>query len=151
MARPGRLLSQLHRHLWLSTSVTYHRQELPQVLFLSQQNYTHVFVMTKHVFCCDKSMLAVTKPLVLTKVFSGCNKTFTCLSWQQFCHDKHTFVRTKHMFFCDKQKTCDKHMFVATNTHLSWQNFCRDFFLKTCGSSCWCQKQIQSWILKGLY
>ena len=39
----------------------------------------HVFVVTKHVFCCDKSMLV----FVVTKIF---------------CHDKHNFVMTSILF-----------------------------------------------------
>ena len=61
---------------------------------LSQQNLCHgkltfccdkhMFVMTKHVFCCDKSIL----------------------SWQKFCHSKHTFVVTN---FCHaKNNTCGR-------------------------------------------
>ena len=41
-----------------------------------------MFVVTKHIFCCDKSMLVATK---VTKL---------CLSRERFCCDK-TFVATK--------------------------------------------------------
>ena len=44
----------------VSPPCSYHWRELPQVLFLSGQKFSrdkHVFVVTKHVFCGDKSML----------------------------------------------------------------------------------------------
>ena len=51
----------------------------------------HNFVMTKHVFCCKKSMLVLTK-LLSRQTRVCCDKYL----WQQkFCHDKHTFVATK--------------------------------------------------------
>ena len=76
----------------------------------------HVFVKTKHIFCCDKSMLAATKPFLQQNYV--CDKVFVVTN---VCCDKHIFVVTKDMF-CDKrhvlsQQTCvccDKHMFVAT-------------------------------------
>ena len=55
----------------------YHWWELPPVSFLLQQNFCfdkHVFVMTKHIFCHNKSMLVATKT---------------------FVHDKHIFVMTR--------------------------------------------------------
>ena len=67
---------------------------------LLQQAY---FCHNKHVFCCDKNVLVMTK-LVTTKV---------CLSWQNFYCNKHTFVATKDMF-------------VTTKVCLSQQCFCCD-------------------------
>ena len=86
---------------------------------LSQQKYAccdKTFVVTKHVFCHNKSMqtnICCDRSFVLTKIF---------------CRSKHTFVMTKDVF-CR-----DKHMFVATNTCLSQQKFCHDKD-NTCGSS----------------
>ena len=55
-----------------------------------------MFVATKHVFCCDKSMLAATK----------------CLSQQNYvCHDK-IFLSQQTYLCCDKS-------FVATSILLS--------------------------------
>ena len=71
------------------------------------------FVATKHVFCCNKSMLAVTT-FVATKL---------CLSWQNiFCHK--TFVVTN---ICgDKRVCCEKSKLVMT-TLLPRQNYiCHD-------------------------
>ena len=101
--------------------------QLTHVYFmcLSWQNtFKHVFAMTKHVFCCDKSTLVATK--LLSQQISVA--TNTCLyksmrvSWQNYiCHDKHVFVttkvlcRNKHIFVMTKDVfCCDNHMFVAT-------------------------------------
>ena len=107
----------------------YHWRELPQVSFLSQQK----FCFDKHVFCCNKSMLATTKVFVETKTLSVVTKL--CLSRQtRVCHEEN-FVVTSILLL--QQKTC----FVVTNTclsqqtRLSWQNFCRNKN-DTCGSSC---------------
>ena len=108
----------------------------------------HVFVMTKYIFCCNKSLFASkvcwTK-LLSRQIFVATN---VILSWQNFCCDKLTFVMTntwlswqstKHMFImtnicCDKisvvasillswQKTC----FVVKNTSLTRQTYvCQD-------------------------
>ena len=62
----------------VEASVMYHWLELQQVYFLSRQKFCrckHVLVMTKHVFCHDKSMLAVTNIILLQQKF--------------FCHDKY--------------------------------------------------------------
>ena len=69
----------------------------------------HVFVTTKHIFCCDRSMLVVTVCLlwqnyVCHDILLSQQKTcFVCLSWQKWN--------------CVWQKMC----FVMTNTCLSWQ------------------------------
>ena len=88
--------------------------------FLSQQNFCHgdnfyigqkyvcynkhMFVVTKHVICSDKSMLVATNmfvatTFVMTRIFC-CNKTFDAasllLSCQtHVCRNKHMFVMTK--------------------------------------------------------
>ena len=77
---------------------------------------THV--MTKHIFCHDKSML------IMTKLLSWQNATNTCLSWQNYaCIDKITFVATNICHTCVVTKTfChDRHIFVVTK-----DMFCRD-------------------------
>ena len=124
--------------------LVYHWWELPQVLFLSRQKFCHnkhkdVFIMTKHIFCHDKSMLVTTK-LLSRHIFVATNM---CLSQQRFCLDKHTFVTTKDVFCCDKQllvvtKVCLlqqisvmtklswQKYFVVTNIIFSWQNFCHN-------------------------
>ena len=65
-----------------------------------------VFVVTKHVFCHNKSMLVVTKVLSQIKIRllrqNFCVTTNIILSQQKFCYDKHTFVAPKDMFCCDK-------------------------------------------------
>ena len=91
--------------------------ELPQVKKNSGQKFScnkcdkHMFVTTKHVFCHDKSMFAMTKPysrqnyvcfdkimfvFVATKIYVCCDKTSTFVLWQTcVCCDKHVFVVTK--------------------------------------------------------
>ena len=71
-----------------------------------------IFFATKVIFrqenfCCDKSMLVVTKHLSW--------QTRVCQDKQNFCHDKHTFVAKKDIL-CSH-----KHVFVAINTCLSRQ------------------------------
>ena len=65
------------------------------------------FVMTKHVFCCDKSML-----VLVTK----------CLSRQKyFCHDK-TFVATnicRDIVLSQHAFCCCRHTFFVTSIFLS--------------------------------
>ena len=133
----------------------WHWQELPQVSFLSQQTPVchdkQVFVMTKPVFCHDKSMLFATK--------LWCDKSFVLtsilLSRQKYaCNDK-TFVPTKLLrqifvvtkqFFQDKsfvtnilllqQKTCflSRQTCVCHSMCLLRQKFCCNKNY-TCGSS----------------
>ena len=70
----------------MCSTAAYHWREMPQVSFLSWQNFCHdkiTFVATEY-FCHDKTF-------VMTYI----------------CHDK-SFVATKDVFFCDK------HMFVMT-------------------------------------
>ena len=84
----------------------------------------HMFVATKHVFCCDKYLSWQTY-FVATNII---------LSWQMFCRGKHTFVARKDVFCRDKHVCRDKndtcgnsrqwHMFfVATKECLSRQNY----------------------------
>ena len=75
-------------------------------------------IMTKHVFCRDKSMLVATKVLSQQKYFVATN---IILSRQKFCHSKHAFVETKDTFHWNKHVCCVKHMCVETNI-LSQQN-----------------------------
>ena len=73
------------------TSLIYHLRELPQVSFLSQQKFCrdkHVFVVTKYVFWCDKSMLVATK-LLSQQTYFCCNKTFVV---SNICRSKVNFV-----------------------------------------------------------
>ena len=114
-----------------------------------------MFVVTKHLFCCKKSMLVLTKRF-LTNIFV---MTTVLLRQAYFCCDKQVFVVTKHIFCCDKSmlvttklfcrlsqqayfccdkrhvlswQTCvchDKHVFVVTNLFVA---------TKTCVSSCQC-------------
>ena len=101
---------------------------------LSRQK--HVFVVTKHIFCCDKCTLAVTifvaifvcvfvaTKLLLQQIFVVTN---IILSWPNVCHDKHTFVTThvchdktrllsQQKYACQNKAFChDKHLLVTTN------------------------------------
>ena len=126
-----------------------------------------IVVTTKHVFCRNKSMLAVTKRL--SQQYYVCrNKIFwlqqnfvminTCLLWQAyFCHDRTRFVATNifllQQHFChDKYYVChdktfattkdmfchDRHVFVTTNMCLLWQNFCHDENVTCDISHQWC-------------
>ena len=96
---------------------------------LSQQRCVfhnkHVFVMTKHVFCHDKSMLGVTK-LLLWQNYVCHDKSFIVTD---ICHNKHMFLVTKafsqQAYFCwDKRHVlswqthvcCDKSMHVEHPT-----------------------------------
>ena len=89
----------------------------------------HVFVMTKHIFCPDKSMLVATTFIT----------TNMCLSWQIFvarkifCCDKHNFIMTKvlsqQVYFC-----CNKRCVLSWQMCLSWQKFCHNKN-GTCGNS----------------
>ena len=91
----------------------YHWQELPQVSFLSWQTR-----VTKHIFCCNKSVLFVKKncgdkimfvvtKLLLRQIFVPTNM---CLLRQKYiCHNK-TFVTTS--ILSSQQKTW--FVFVAT-------------------------------------
>ena len=92
----------------------YHWRKLPQVSFFSWQMFCResfspdkrVFVVTKHIFCRDKSMLAVTT-FVMTKLYLlwqnivGMTKA---LSWQIFGVTNTCLLRQK--FCCDKNYTC---------------------------------------------
>ena len=98
----------------------YHWQELPQVSFLSWQTR-----VTKHIFCCNKSVLFVKK----------------------ICGDKIMFLVTKYLC-CDKTlvttNICsNEHVFVATKIHLSQQNFCHNkhTFVTTEDLVCVCRNE----------
>ena len=78
----------------------------------------HAFVMTKHVFCDDKTFVA-------TKIFSP-DKTFVETN---ICHDKHNSVATSILLSWQKTFCHDKHVFVVTKVCLLRQNFCRDKFI----------------------
>ena len=93
-------------------------RHLPEILttstLLCWHYVYHRQVVTKHVFCCDKSMLVVTKVL-LRKSYGCCNKIF--LSQQNFCHGKHNFVATSILLLWQTHVCSDK-------THvLSWQKY----------------------------
>ena len=92
----------------------------------------HVLIMTKHVFCCHTSMLAVLKLLwqqtwfcheqnwLLSRQTCVCRDKTCLLLWQKYaCQDK-TFVATSMLL--SQRKMC-----------LSWQKFSRDKN-DTCGS-----------------
>ena len=81
---------------------------------------TNMFVVTKQLFCHDKSMFVATK-LCQDKYLSG-------QIWQNVCCDKHNFVTTKLLLW---QKMCfvvtnvcllQQNMFVVTK-HLLWQKW----------------------------
>ena len=101
------------------------------------------FVMTKHVFCRNKTFVATKvfchKTFVVTNICSVKNyfvatslvTTKVCLSGQNFCCDKFWFIATNichnkdHIFVMTKDVFChDKHTFVMTNTCFSQQKFC---------------------------
>ena len=63
---------------------------------------TNTFVMTKHVFYCDKCMLVMTKLL---------------LQQNDVCLSKHTFVMTKDVFCHDKTVVVTKMTLVAAPAH----------------------------------
>ena len=74
---------------------------------------------TNH-FCCDKSVLVMTK-LLLPQIFIAVN---TCLSQQKFCCDQHTFLATKDVFCHEKImfvtiNICNDKSFVMTKICLS--------------------------------
>ena len=77
----------------------YYWQEQPQVSFLSWQKFCcnkHMLV-TKHVFCHNKSMLVATK----------------LLSWQHYvCHNKHL---SRQAYF-----SCDKRCVLSWQTCVCW-------------------------------
>ena len=103
------------RHVALPNlnDVKYHWRDMwscHEYHFCRDRSFLYVFVSTKHVFCCDKSMLAAAK-LLLRQNYVCRDKTFvvtdTCLSQQAY----ECFVMTNRQNVC-----CDKSMFVATNT-----------------------------------
>ena len=62
----------------------------------------HVFIMTKHFFCHDKSRQ------------NFCHDKIMFAATKIFCHDKHNFVMTKlqHTFVVTKDMfCCNKHVF----------------------------------------
>ena len=92
----------------------YHWRELPQVSFLSRQTFCwdrHTFVITKEVFCRNRSMLVTKKLLRQTKwcLLRQISVTAKVLSPQTcVCRDKSFFVTTKLLllqpyFSCDKR------------------------------------------------
>ena len=99
---------QLHPLRQTQCAQDYHQRELPQA-----------FIMTKHSFCCDKSMLAATKHLTQQKRVCH-EKTFVSAN---ICRDKHTFVMTS-ILVTTKDVFChNKHTFVVTKVSLSQQTF----------------------------
>ena len=74
--------------LYKSYYYYYYCWELPQVSFLSRQNFCcdkHMFVTTNQVFCCDKSRLVVTNLFLSRQTHVHWNKY---LSQQEFCRNK---------------------------------------------------------------
>jgi len=104
------------RRLYLIIGGSCHKYQFVATKVLTRQTRVcrdkHVFVMTKHVFCRDKSKFVATK----------------LSSWQNYvCRDKNDtciiFVMTKDVF------RRDKHVFVTTKK-LSRQNYvCCDKYL----------------------
>ena len=88
----------------------------------------HIFVVTKHIFYRDKSMI------VMTKLFC-CNKhnfvTTKLLSQAYFCHDKRPFCDDKHVFVMTKVCLSWQIVFVATNICRDKHNFAANFFPPT--------------------
>ena len=119
------LLAMPKTFLGVPTHPLYYWRELPQVLFLSRQKfcrYKHVFVETKHVFCRDKSMLAVTK--LLSRQNHVCRDKI-CLSRQAYCFIMFHFTRV----LSQQTRVCrDRSKLVATKICLSRQTY---FFFTT--------------------
>ena len=139
-----KLWSWCQYHYLCGIQLYYHW--LPQVSFrmtnvLLQQTCCHdkhMFVMTKHIFCCNISMFTVTKHLLqqnyvcCDKIFLSQQKTSVPLLRQKrhvllwhtcVCHDQE-FVATKLCFFATN--ICHNKSFVMTKICLSWQKFCHD-------------------------
>ena len=100
--------------------VYYHRRELPQISFLSRQNFCHDKHMSRQkCACCDKSSVAKKMMFVAKQIFCH-DKTLVMTNIR---HDKHHFVATKFMSrqaykLCLSQQhyvCCNKHYFVPTN------------------------------------
>ena len=102
-----------------AAAVFYHRQQLPQVLFLLQQKFCcdkHVFVATKDMFCHEK----VCMPQQNFWRDKWQNNFVTCLSQQNFCcHKRHVLSWQKHV--CR-----DKNKFVATKRLLQQTRVCHN-------------------------
>ena len=81
------------------------------ILLLQQ---TFVFVITKHVFCCEIKYACHDKTCCDENLFVATKVLSSRFSHDKFYHDKPTFVVTKDVFFHDK------HVFVVTK-HLSQQ------------------------------
>ena len=113
---------------FVMTNICSNKHNFVRTKLLSRQAYfcrdKHVLVVTKHIFCHDKSMLL--HPFVTTKVLSRqiFVATNIILSQQNFCRDKLTFVvtntflsPTKHIF-CHNKSMLVTTKIVTTNTCL---------------------------------
>ena len=128
------LLPQKHAYrdkMFVTTNIFLSRQifvatnNFVATKVLSGQAYfccnKHVFVVTKDMLSCDKSMLVMTK--LFPKLLSWQTRTNTChdksfAATKVFCHDKHSFVVTKVLlwqaYFChDKTFVMTKMILVA--------------------------------------
>ena len=97
----------------------------------------HVFVMTKHVLCCNKSMLIMTKLLSqqISVVINTCLSRQKCLH-KHTCHDKRCVLSQQTQVCNKKHKTfwfvmteiyCrDKHNSLATKLLLQQAYYCND-------------------------
>ena len=93
---------------------------------------THTFVMTKHVFSLDKSMLVVTKLCSFRQNYVCCDKRFVItntfvttsilLSWEKTCFvmTNMRLLRQTHVF-CDKAFVATKTIHVASPASDTWQ------------------------------
>ena len=94
------------------------------------------FVATKHLFCLDKSMLVVTKPLSQTqfrrdKSFIAASILFlrqkTCDKTKKQNKNKNVFCPNKSMLVASRLLSRQLFFFIAPNI-FSRQNFCRAKF-----------------------
>jgi len=117
---------------YLSMPLKYLWWELPQVPFLSWQKFVATnmglaqqnksFVVTKHVFCCDRSMRALTTFLVANIILSWqlfCLSWKTTSTWEKYVYCDKSFVTTSILLSRQTRVCCNK-TFVTTKIYL-WQ------------------------------
>ena len=94
----------------------------------------HVFVVTKHLFCCDKSMLVATK-LLSRQTYFVATTVLLQQAYNKFCHDK-THLLSQEKYAChDKTIFSWQAYFCCDKRHvLSWQKLF--VATQTCGNPC---------------
>ena len=87
------------KHVFAATKLVFCHDKLTSVMTSLLLSWQMCFVMTKHVFCCDKRFVA-----------------------EIFCHDKSFVTAPEQAYFChDKNDTCGcSHQWY--NTHRGEQN-----------------------------